>query len=371
MAAFYKTAETLNPGDRTLPGRFYTSAEVYALELERIFYRRWLCMGRSDQIPNPGDFALRTVGQESILLVRDQKGQANAFYNLCRHRGTRLCELDNGKFPATIQCPYHAWTYNLRGELIGAPMMDEVAGFHKQDYPLHEIQVAEWEGFLFASLASEPEPFEQAFAPFLGKFSAWSLTELRTYRRIEYHVQANWKLIVQNYSECYHCPLIHPDLARKSPYRSGQNDLFEGSFLGGFMELDDEVGSLTMSGRACAAPIGAVAGADLGRVYYYAVFPSMLLSLHPDYVMFHTLWPLSSGETRIFCEWLFAPGTGDADTFDPDDAVRFWDMTNRQDWHVCELSQLGVSSRAYAPGVYSPAESLLAAFDRELLRSLE
>jgi len=184
-------------------------------------------------------------------------------------------------------------------------------------------------------------------------------------------VQANWKLVVQNYSECYHCPLIHPELAKRSPYRSGQNDLFEGPFLGGYMHLNHEFGSLTMSGRLCSLPISGLPESETARVYYYTLFPNMLLSLHPDYVMCHTLWPVSPSETHIICEWLFDPGVSHVPGFDPDDAVCFWDVTNRQDWQVCELSQLGVSSKMYTPSPYGTAESLLAAFDSYYLSLIE
>jgi len=354
----------------TLPGKYYTSAEIYAAEREKIFYGRWLCIGRAGQISGPGDYFLVQVGDESLIVVRDKAGQANAFYNVCRHRGTRLCIEEQGRFSSTIQCPYHAWTYTLDGRLAGAPLMDEASNFDKSDYPLHTAALAEWEGFLFINLAAQPEPFDAAFAQLSGRFTRWGMPTLQVARRIEYRVQANWKLIVQNYSECYHCPLIHPELARKSPYRSGKNDLYTGAVLGGYMDLNHEYGSLTMSGRACAAPLGKLTGDDLNRVYYYTILPNMLLSLHPDYVMCHRLWPEGPGRTRIECEWMFAPEALSQPGFNPDDAVDFWDMTNRQDWHVCELSQLGVSSRAYTPSPYSAQESLLAAFDQWLLHAL-
>jgi Rieske 2Fe-2S family protein len=375
MTSFFKTSETLTAGSKTLPGRYYTSQEIYQAELERIFFERWLVVGREDRIPLAGDYFLVSIGLESIILVRDQHGRVNAFYNVCRHRGTRLCEEEKAgaepaKFPASIQCPYHAWTYGLDGQLIGAPLMNETPGFDKADFRLNPVSLVEWEGFLLVNLSPQPAPFEEVYAPLIGRFSAWNLPRLKAVKRVSYEVKANWKLIVQNYSECYHCPMIHPDLARRSPYRSGQNDLYEGSFLGGFMDLDHEYGSLTLSGRACTVPIDGVEGENLSRVYYYSLFPNALLSLHPDYVMYHMLWPQGPGQTSVTCEWMFAPGAGDDPSFDPEDAAGFWDMTNRQDWRACELAQLGVSSRAYIPGTYSGSESLLAAFDREVLRSL-
>ena len=355
---------------RPLPGRYYASEEVFEAETQRIFYGRWVCVGREEQIPNPGDYLLVTVGEESIIVLRDRRGDPRAFYNVCRHRGTHLCTQASGRFSETIQCPYHAWTYGLDGRLIAARHMQAVEGFDKRDYPLYAAALVSWEGFLLLNLAREPEPFVEAFAPLIDKFAAWHLPALRVAHRIEYDVQANWKLLVENYSECYHCPLIHPALVQLSPAQSGRNDLAEGPFLGGYMILNHPGGSMTISGSTARPPIGDVAGEDLNRVYYYAIFPTLLLSLHPDYVMAHTLWPQRAGRTRIVCEWLFAPETMAQPGFDPSDAVAFWDMTNRQDWHVCELSQLGVRSRAYTPGPYAHQEGLLDAFDREYLRVL-
>ncbi|NJM08879.1 aromatic ring-hydroxylating dioxygenase subunit alpha, partial [Candidatus Gracilibacteria bacterium] len=204
-------------------------------------------------------------------------------------------------------------------------------------------------------------PFEHSFAPLLGRFSA-GIAELRLGRRISYEVQANWKLIVQNYSECYHCPLIHPQLVEISPWRSGRNDLSAGPFLGGYMDLLHE--SMTSDGGHSARPtLPGLHDAELQRVYYYSIFPNLLLSLHPDYVMAHTLTPLSHERTLVTCEWYFDPQTMTKPGFDPADAVEFWDTTNRQDWHVCELSQRGIASRAYRPGPYAQAEGLLHAFD--------
>jgi glycine betaine catabolism A len=357
-------------GASTLPGSYYTAHDVFQQELERIFYERWLCVGRAEQIPNPGDYFIQAVGQESLIIVGGQDGKPQGFYNVCRHRGTRICTTNSGHFPQSIQCPYHAWTYNLEGKLIGAPHMAEVEGFDKTAYPLYSVALDIWEGFLFVNLSRQPEPFEQAFAPLWGKFGQWHISKLRSAHRIEYDVQANWKLLVENYSECYHCPLIHPALAKLSPYRSGQNDLYAGPYLGGFMDINHGADSLSMNGQACGVPLGEVSGADLNRVYYYSLFPNMLLSLHPDYVLFHTLWPQSAGRTHIICEWLFDPEAMARPDFDPSGAVEFWDMTNRQDWHVCELGQLGLQSRAYTPGPYSAAESLPAAFDHEVLRAL-
>jgi Rieske 2Fe-2S family protein len=368
MSSFRKPS--VERAAHSLPGRFYASEEVFRAESDRIFCRSWVCVGRAERIANVGDYFLADVAGESLIVLRNRDGVTCAYYNICRHRGARLCTERAGRLPNTIQCPYHAWTYGLDGALMAARNMQDVGGFDRQDYPLHAASVAEWEGFLFLNLAPEPAPFLHAFAPLLGRFSAWNLPALREARRIDYDVQANWKQIVENFSECYHCPLIHPALDRLSPSTSGCNDLDEGPFLGGYMTLRDPGGSMTTTGQTARPPLAGVTGADLDRIYYYSIFPSMLLSPHPDYVMVHLLQPLCAGRTHVDCIWLFDPATIAQPDFDPTDAVEFWDLTNRQDWHVCELAQLGVQSRAFQPGPYSHAEGLLHAFDREYLERM-
>jgi len=372
VPAFRKTAETFTSGAKTLEQKYFVSPEIFAQEQEKIFSRHWVLVGHHNQIAKPGDYFVAEVAGESLIFARDKYGEIQGFYNVCRHRGTRLLENRNGQLSA-IQCPYHAWTYDLNGRLIGAPHMDEVPGFDKADYSLHAVNLALWEGFIFVNLASASterggyKSLEEWFTPLAGKFSHWNLPQLRSAKRIEYDVHANWKLIFENYSECYHCPGVHPALSKLTPYDSAENDLCEGPFLGGFMKINKSK-SLTMSGNACASPVGDMDAEDFHRVFYYSIFPNMLLSLHPDYVMVHQLRPQSPDRTLIFCDWFFHPNAFDHGDFRPDDAIEFWDITNKQDWHVCELSQQGISSRAYEPGPYSARESIPAAWDRYYLR---
>jgi len=364
--AFRKTADTFTSGVKTLPQRYFVSPEIFAEEQEKIFSGRWVLVGHLNQIAKAGDYFVQEVAGESLIITHDQKGTLRAFYNVCRHRGTRLCEERSGH-SSTIQCPYHAWTYALDGRLIGAPHMDKVRGFDKDEYWLAAINLSLWNGFIFVNLADEPTPLEEVFAPLAGKFTHWNLPTLRSAKRIKYDVRANWKLIFENYSECYHCPGVHPALQKLTPYDQAENDLCEGPFLGGFMPITKGK-SLTMTGNACALPVGDIKADDFHRVFYYSIFPNMLLSMHPDYVMVHQLWPRSPERTLILCDWLFHPDAFDRPDFHPEDATGFWDMTNKQDWHVCELSQQGIASRAYTPGPYSPRESIPAAWDREYLR---
>ena len=353
----------------TLPGELYTSRAVYEAEQDRIFGRRWLCAGRADRIPRAGDYVLAEAAGESLIVVRGADGVVRSFFNVCRHRGTRLCEAESGRFGKTIVCPYHAWSYALDGALTGAPNMGDLAWFDRGEYPLRAAGAGEWEGFLFVNADDRPEPLERALAPLLGRFASWRLPELETVRRTEYDVAANWKLLFQNFSECYHCPPVHPALARLSHYKSGANDLREGPVLGGYMLIQAEGGSLSVSGKRCGPPLGPLDAEDLRRVYYYSVFPGFFLTVQPDLVMSTRIQPIAPDRTRVVSEWHFPRGARAESN--PDDGIELWDATNRQDWHVCELAQKGVSSRAYSPGLYSTQESLLAAFDREYRRSLE
>ncbi|PYJ76480.1 MAG: (2Fe-2S)-binding protein [Verrucomicrobia bacterium] len=366
---FRKTADTFAAGAKTLEQKYFVSPEVFAEEQEKIFSKQWVLVGHQGELAKAGDYLVAEVARESLVIVRDKGGEVHGFYNVCRHRGTRLREDRNGRLSA-IQCPYHAWTYGLDGRLLGAPHMDDVPGFDKADYSLHAVNLALWEGFIFVNLGDSPTPLEEWFAPLAGKFSHWNLAKLRSAKRIEYDVRANWKLMFENYSECYHCPGVHPMLSKVSPYDSAENDLAKGPFLGGFMSIN-KGRSLTMSGDACAFPVKEEeeeGEEEKQRVFYYSIFPNMLLSMHPEYVMVHQLWPQSPERTLILCDWFFHPEAFDRADFNPDDAIEFWDMTNRQDWHVCELSQQGIVSRVYEPGPYSSRESIPAAWDREYLR---
>ncbi|MFL6584950.1 MAG: aromatic ring-hydroxylating oxygenase subunit alpha, partial [Chthoniobacterales bacterium] len=302
---FRKTSETFVAGARTLPQPYFVSPEVFAHEQEAIFARSWLCVGHVSDLPRPGDYFLADVAGESLIVVCGNDGQLRGFFNVCRHRGTRLCEAPRGH-AAVIQCPYHAWTYSLDGRLAGAPHMDPAAGFNKAEYALTQVSLSTWEGFIFATLDHDAPPLREVFTPLAGKFTHWNLANLRSAKRVEYDVRANWKLIFENYSECYHCPGVHPMLSKVSPYDSAENDLCEGPFLGGFMAIK-QGSSLTMSGRTCARPVGASNAEDHARVFYYSIFPNMLLSVHPDYVMVHQLWPLAPDRTRILCDWFFHP----------------------------------------------------------------
>lgn len=355
---------------KTLARKYYTDPGIYEAETRSVFFERWIYAGRASSLAQAGSYFLREIELESIIVLRDGAGEIRAFHNVCRHRGTRLLAEPEGQLSKSIQCLYHAWTYGLDGTLIGAPFMDEVESFCQEDYPLKPVSVATWEGCVFICLSEEPVPFEQAYAPLIDKFGSWTLDQLEIAHSITYEIPCNWKLVFQNYSECYHCPGLHPALNRLTPFRNSSNDLEEGPFLGGPMHMAIEGGSMTMTGQTCAPSLGDLSGEALSCVQYYTVYPNMLLSLHPDYVLIHRIERLATDATRVVCDWLFHPDAMASEDFDPSPAVEFWNMTNKQDWQVSALSQQGISSQAYTPGPYSELESMIAAWDREYLCSI-
>lgn len=362
---------TATPARKTLPARYYTDPRVFRDELERFYCGMWIWAGRADQIPSPGDYVLRDVAGESIIVLRDATGEVRAFFNVCRHRGTRMCTEGAGHLPDRIQCPYHGWTYALDGRLIGAPHMLETGGFSRDDYPLHIVRAGVWDGHIFIHLGPHPPPFVEQLADLPDKFRAWRMQDLRLVRRIVYDVRANWKLIVLNYHECLHCPVLHPALNRLHHYLGAENDPPQPTYMGGSMGFKEGVETMSTDGKLRRGYLPGLEERDRQRVCYYSIYPNLLLSLHPDYMLTHTLWPRAHDRTEVVCEWHFHPDEIARSDFHADDAIEFWDLTNREDWRISELSQLGISSRAYTPGPYSDRESLLHEFDRWVLEHEE
>jgi glycine betaine catabolism A len=349
----------------TLPARYYTDSDLFRDELERFYCQSWICAGRAHQIPTAGDYFLREVGDESIIITRDASSSMQAFFNVCRHRGTRICASAEGHFPGRIQCGYHGWTYGLDGNLIGAPHAPD--RFCREDYPLNRIHTDVWDGHIFINLSSEPASLAGQLEDMPQKFAHWEMADLCIYRRIEYEVKANWKLIVLNYNECLHCPILHPALNAITNYLSGENDQPHRGYIGGSMEFQGGAQTMSKDGKLRRDYLPRLTSEERSKVYYYAILPNLLLSLHPDYVMTHTLWPRSVDHTEVICEWHFHPDEMAKRNFEADDAVEFWDITNREDWAISELSQAGIKSRAYKPGPYSRRESLPHAFDQLVL----
>jgi glycine betaine catabolism A len=355
----------------TLPSRAYTDPQWFADEMDRVFARMWLAAARAPELERPGAFVKRDVAGASVLIVRTADGSMRAFHNVCRHRGTRLCMQEHGAFQGSIQCPYHAWTYGLDGRLLAAPQMDEVEGFDRGEFPLTSVACDTWDGHVFINLAPQPPPLRDQLADLPARFAPWRMQDLRVAHRIEYDVATNWKLVVQNYNECLHCPIIHPLLNRMHHYLAADNVPTTGTYCGGAMGFKDGVETLSRDGKRRRSFLPGLGERERALVNYFAIYPNLLLTLHPDYMMTITIWPQDCGRTRLIAEWHFHPDEMKKPDFVFQDAIDFWDRTNREDWSISEQSYLGISSRGYAPGPYSERERQLWEFDQFILGRLQ
>src|SRR5689334_6552276 len=322
---------------RTLPGAVYTSQDVFRLEQNGIFARQWLCVGREADLAAPGDYFLKDIAGNSIIFMRGRDGQIRGFYNVCRHRGSKLLDAPCGKGLSRVLCPYHAWSYNTDGTIQSAPQMGD--DFRKEDFPLVPVRLELFHGFLFANLDEHAAPLASFFKE-LPDLTRFRMSELVCGKRIEYDVAANWKLICENYSECYHCAGVHPQLHRISEPmpRTARKSEVGNCFNGGPMMLRAGIETMSMSGRSGLPTIPGLTHEDCRLVHYYVVYPNLLLSPHPDYVLTHTAWPVSPTRTHIRCEWLVTQEALNTKA-DASDVVEFWDVTNRQDWSLCERAQ--------------------------------
>ncbi|HNP36204.1 MAG TPA: aromatic ring-hydroxylating dioxygenase subunit alpha [Woeseiaceae bacterium] len=339
--------------EETLPGSYYLDAPHLQLERERIFHREWFCAGRIEGLEKKGDYRLVNILGESILLVRET--QLHAFHNVCRHRGAELVpspgtDEQQGHFAAGIRCPYHSWNYNLNGKLHSTPhlLVD------KERFGLHRAELDTWGGFIFVRLVSGDLNLQDSLGAAVNNLRRYPLHDLRTARRIEYVVHANWKVILENYNECYHCAGVHPELCRIVPAfrKNGGADL---DWEGGVQQKEG-TNTFTMSGTTNRAPFPGLDDNEKVRHKGELIYPNMMLSLSMDHVAAFTLWPRSPGRTDIICEFLFHPDEMTRPDFDPADAVDFWDLVNKQDWHICESVQRGMRSQKFRSGFYGPME---------------
>jgi len=358
-------------GAKGLPGKFVTSTDVFERETERIFSRHWICVARIEELNDEGSCLPIEFENHRLFLTQDDDGTIRAFRNFCRHRGSQLVNEHNcASLGKRIQCPYHAWTYNRSGTLVSAPNMEEVSEFEAAEHGLIEIACQTSGGFIWINFAPQ-QGLDQWLDPIADRLADWRVGDLQIAHGINYAVDANWKLIFQNYSECYHCPIVHPMLNRLTPYRGSSNDWDSGPILGGPMSLAKDSQTMSTDGKFAAPLIRGLSSEQSRSVYYFTIFPTMFLSLHPDYVLIHRLERSDVAKTKVICQFLFESESIQEEKFDPSQAIEFWDLTNRQDWNVCELAQAGMSQPGYVPGPYSNLESVVAAFDRHYLETME
>ena len=350
------------PLEKTLPSDYYRSPQIFARERERIFFREWICVGRDSDLPNPGDSTVLDVLGQSILLVRNESGALRAFYNVCRHRGAQLCGAElpgratrggvvGGK---RIRCPYHSWTYSLDGDLVAAPY---ISGFDATKFSLYPVGVDTWGGFVFVHLTpSGAKTLADQLGPIPERTSRYPLSALRVGHTIRYDVAANWKIIVENYNECYHCGGVHPELCDIVPAfrRNGGGDL---QWERGIPHREGAY-TFTGSGTASRAPFPGLNEDERLRHFGEVIYPNLFLSLCCEHVAAFILRPTGPETTSVECQFLFAADEIAKPAFDPSDAVELWDITNLQDWAICESVQRGIASRPHDHGYYAPMEDI-------------
>lgn len=342
--------------EKSLPRAAYLEGDFYRRERERIFWDRWVYAGRTEDLDAVGAYRVVEIAGESVVIVRGEDG-LYAHLNLCRHRGSRLL-CGAGRLRGAIRCPYHAWAYALDGRLIASPFVERDA-VPPESQRLHPVGLALWGGFLFLNL--DPERAErdgrslnEQLGPIPERLRRYPLAELRIGRTLTYDVAANWKVLLENYNECYHCAGVHPELCRVVPAFKAR----------GGAELDWERGiphregawTFTFSGTSARTPFASLDADERTRHKGELIYPNFLLSLSADHVAAFALYPDGPERTAVVCDLLFAPDAIAQSGFDPGDAADFWDVVNRQDWSVCEGVQRGMHSRAFRFGYYAPME---------------
>jgi Rieske 2Fe-2S family protein len=345
-----KALERLEAG---LPAAWYRDPAHYERELEAIWYGGWIAALREEEIPAPGDWRTAQIGTQSIVVLRDAGLGIKAFHNVCRHRGSVLCPQEAGRFERErIVCPYHAWTYDLAGKLVATPRRMETPDFDLKNFPLHAVAVARWGGFVFLNLQKDPPPLKIE-----NSLTRHGLANLRIGKRIVADVQANWKLLCENFSECFHCPPVHPELCRVvTAYRQAGAWGLKKEFSSGPEYLEGAV-TLTLDGSSRIAPFEGLGEEERKTLYLPEMhLPNLFLNVHPDYVNSHMMFPTGPQSVRIVYDWLFEPRSLPLADDDLAHYVALWDITNRQDARNCEWQQEGMRSRAFDHGWYVPQE---------------
>ncbi|MDI7862121.1 aromatic ring-hydroxylating dioxygenase subunit alpha [Rhizobiaceae bacterium n13] len=352
----------------SLPSSWYLEDRIFELEKKKIFFNEWICVGRVEEVDEAGGHKVYDVFGQSVLVVRNREGNLKAFYNVCRHRGAELCvnagrenrpgraEIKGGVVGRNlIRCAYHSWAYNFDGALVAAPHLGEEIS--KEKFSLHPVGADSWAGFLFLHLtpAGAPKLSEQLGA-MPQRISRYPLAELRAGAALHYEVEANWKVIAENYNECYHCAGVHPELCAVVPaFREN-----------GGAGLDWDKGvphregahTFTATGTTHRRPFPGLDPEEFDHHKGELVYPNLFVSLSSDHAACFLLTPKGPCLTRVDCIFLFEQQEIEKPGFDPSDAVEFWDLVNRQDWSVCERVQRGMTSRVHDFGYYAPMEDL-------------
>jgi glycine betaine catabolism A len=366
------TREALKRLEPGLPASWYRDPAHHERELEVFWYGRWIAVAREEEVAAAGDWKRVRVGRQSLIVLRDEADALRAFHNTCRHRGSVLCTEDNGRFARKrIVCPYHAWTYDLEGRLVATPRRMETPDFRQEDFPLFEVHAQRWGGFVFINLARGPEPLAASVGERAARYERYGFSELRIDKRIVVDVKANWKLLAENFSECFHCPPVHPEFCRiVTAYQDA------GAWgLRGTPESKPEykagAQTLTLDGTARLPPFRGLKEEERKRLYAAdMVLPNLFLNVHPDYVNSQLMFPTGPEGVRMVYDWLFEPRHLPLSAPDLEHYVALWELTNRQDARNCEWQQEGLQSREFRHGVYVPQEFDAHRFDEWVRRGL-
>ncbi|MER5757282.1 aromatic ring-hydroxylating dioxygenase subunit alpha [Streptomyces sp. NPDC002088] len=351
---------------RTLPADAYLSPEILDWERKHLLEAAWVCVGRSSDVGAPGDQRAVRVGTQAILLTRDDAGVIHAFYNACRHRGHELLPADTCTNKKLIQCTYHSWVYGLDGGLRSATQFMDTENFSKEEWPLIGLRAAEWFGWIFVNASNDAPDFSEWVGNLTDVVAPWDPTDMVVAKSHTYTLQTNWKTVIENYLECYHCPSIHPELCRVSPPESAMSLHQTGMWLGGGLELRKDADTNSLDGRSGGERISGISDEQARWAYYFMLAPNLLLTLQPDYVMTHRLVPLAPGQTWVECSWLFPRDVAERPDFDPSFAASFWDVTNLQDFGACESVYQGMLTNGYRPGPFDEREDGVRAFQAQL-----
>jgi glycine betaine catabolism A len=343
----------------TLTRDDYLSTEIYALEQQRLFHGDWFLVARSSTL-KPGNRRVFDVAGQSVLVARDLDGTIYAHANVCRHRGARLCETDSDSKQGSLMCPYHAWTYALDGRLISTPHLAD-GEIDRDSLSLWSIAAREYDGFVFVCLAAEPPAFEwwlEGNGAQLVMLSRFGLADLEVARTTVSTVEANWKIIVENYQECLHCTRVHPELVDIIPlYRTGF--VVEPGHLDGGARLRDGGNSFALGGKT-SLPLLPEMRADEAEYYFGGtVFPNAFVDITGTSAIVTTMFPKGPECTEVVTEYLFAPDTIAAADFDPSPVVDFSELVAAQDYRVCEMVQRGVASRHFTSGHLTHKDELV------------
>jgi len=356
----------------TLSGAFYTDPRIFALEQANIFERMWFAAVRASDIPTPGSFRTVQVGRESVIVSRNRRGEVRAFLNVCRHRGARVCdELTTGTVKRAFQCPYHAWTYDLDGKLVAAPNLTKMPDVDRVEFGLRGLPVRDWLGYVWVSLADEPPSFDetvmQEVVDRLGEVSNldhYDVAGLSVGRRIVYDVRANWKLIIENFMECYHCATIHPELTEVLPeFADGYAAQY---YVNHGAEFGEGVQGFTVDGSEGVDLLPGIDPEQDRKYYAITIKPQVFVNMVPDHIILHRMFPMAVDRTVVECDWLFLPHVVESGK-DVSRSVELFDRVNLQDFEACERTQPSMSSRMYTDGgVLVPSEHHIGLFHQWL-----